>query len=264
MKKTALIIAFVLSVNMYSLAQKGSIIYGHKQSMGMGAPIGIDYNAVLIFDSQKSKYTFAKDSLEGKPIRESVMINKDDDNIFFVPKSTSELGFEYYLDRSKGLLLSRDIGFTYVKEDLPKIEWNITNEKKTIGNFDCTKASGCFRGRKYTAWFATSIPLPYGPWKLQGLPGLILEAYDTNKEVYFYFKSLEYPSKNKMKITCPNPKTEGKDWIGLSGYKDFLINSYKTAIENGRMFVEQNDSAMESIDTDTFMGNSYIEVFQEN
>jgi hypothetical protein len=35
-----------------------------------------------------------------------------------------------------------------------------------------------FKGREYIVWYAPSIAYAEGPWKLGGLPGLILEAYD--------------------------------------------------------------------------------------
>ena len=42
-----------------------------------------------------------------------------------------------------------------------------------------------FKGRTWTAWFTTDIPLDNGPWKLCGLPGLILRAYDAKQQYIF-------------------------------------------------------------------------------
>ncbi|CAM1351067.1 GLPGLI family protein [Tenacibaculum insulae] len=93
---------------------------------------------------------------------------------------------QVFTDINKNLLLS---GYTktksYLKEQLPKINWEITNEFKKIGEYKCQKATGYFRGRTYTTWFTNKIPVPFGPWKLQGLPGLIIEVKDAKKEVYF-------------------------------------------------------------------------------
>ena len=55
---------------------------------------------------------------------------------------------------------------------------SIENETKMILNQKCQKASTSFRGRNYTAWFSTKIKYPFGPWKMNGLPGIILEVYD--------------------------------------------------------------------------------------
>lgn len=70
-------------------------------------------------------------------------------------------------------------------EDWEKPEWEISDESKEIIGYQCFKATSDYRGRKWTAWFAPEIPLPEGPWKLCGLPGLILEAYDSNEEYHF-------------------------------------------------------------------------------
>lgn len=70
-------------------------------------------------------------------------------------------------------------------DTLPKINWQIFEEQKTILNYVCQKAIGIFRGRSYTAWFTTAIPIPAGPWKLNGLPGIIMGANDDKNEVFF-------------------------------------------------------------------------------
>ena len=58
------------------------------------------------------------------------------------------------------------------------IKWVLKDDTKKIGKYTCNKAVGVFRGRVYTAWYTDDVPTKCGPWKLNGLKGLILEAYD--------------------------------------------------------------------------------------
>lgn len=89
-----------------------------------------------------------------------------------------------------------------VEEKIPAINWKIANETKEIHGLPCQKATGDFSGRNYEAWFCSQLPYNNGPWKLGGLPGLILEAYDTKKEVVFIFESFENSDK-KILISIP-------------------------------------------------------------
>lgn len=84
---------------------------------------------------------------------------------------------------------------TYViPESITITNWKILNETKKIDTYLCQKAIGTCKGRNYTVWFCSDIPFPFGPWKLGGLPGLIMEAEDGSKQIVFKFKKIEFPS----------------------------------------------------------------------
>ena len=69
--------------------------------------------------------------------------------------------------------------------------WTIGDSTREVLGYTCQQATADFRGRRWTAWFATDIPVSDGPWKLGGLPGLILEAYDEGQQHVFTAVGLE-------------------------------------------------------------------------
>ncbi len=73
----------------------------------------------------------------------------------------------------------------YYVEDTTKPEWEIREDTKEILGYQCQRAECDFRGRNWVAWFTPEIPVQEGPWKLIGLPGLILAANDS-KNHYSY------------------------------------------------------------------------------
>lgn len=83
--------------------------------------------------------------------------------------------------------------FVYPDELHPQ-SWMLANEYKEILGYPCQKATTSFRGRDYIAWVATDIPVSDGPWLLGGVPGLILEAYDTKHEYHFEATGISRPA----------------------------------------------------------------------
>ena len=65
-------------------------------------------------------------------------------------------------------------------------EWQLLSDTMTILSYSCQKAVCHFKGREYEAWFTSEIPRSEGPWKLHGLPGLILKA--TDSQGYYSFE----------------------------------------------------------------------------
>ncbi|MEG1229789.1 MAG: GLPGLI family protein [Flavobacterium sp.] len=96
----------------------------------------------------------------------------------------------------------------YLVTDELNYEWKITSETKKIKNYTCYKATTNFRGNNFEVWFTPDIPINAGPWKWYGLPGLIVEATDTDKsEIYL----LEKVEKLTTEIPFPSSKSEKKN-----------------------------------------------------
>lgn len=72
-------------------------------------------------------------------------------------------------------------------EKIPEISWVITNKERDFGGLTAFFATGSYGGRDYEVWFTPAIPIPLGPHRLNGLPGLILEAVSTDGLVKFMF-----------------------------------------------------------------------------
>ncbi|MDY3537351.1 GLPGLI family protein [Riemerella anatipestifer] len=73
--------------------------------------------------------------------------------------------------------------YTY-KEPVIK-DWKLINESETINTFSCKKATLHYKGRDWVAWYAPEIPLPYGPYKFTGLPGLVVKIESEDGEFSF-------------------------------------------------------------------------------
>jgi GLPGLI family protein len=90
-------------------------------------------------------------------------------------------------------------GYYLLYDSSSRIEWKILSDTQTVNSFKCQKAEANFKGRKYTAWFCSELPFFDGPWKLSGLPGLIVNAYDSKGEIKFSMINLRnYSPKEKV------------------------------------------------------------------
>ncbi len=79
----------------------------------------------------------------------------------------------------------------FYQESTPEYGWEMLDGDTIIGGYACQKARMNYRGHKWTAWYAPEIAVSDGPWKLCGLPGLILEAMDAEGDFRFVFDALE-------------------------------------------------------------------------
>lgn len=123
---------------------------------------------------------------------EEEMHKSVDANSIAIPTSTSTKGnikMDFYCNYPAGKSTYLDKVFREkfrITEPLEQPKWEIiADSTKQILDYHCQMARCSFKGRTWTAWFTTDIPLDNGPWKLCGLPGLILRAYDAKQQYIF-------------------------------------------------------------------------------
>lgn len=177
--------------------------YSFSQKDKEGQLIRVDTMALLIGDNKSKFYNPAK--YERDSIFSSIMNNLDPRTIQSIsvlkdgsagdlsngPGKTSASSsndgesYQIFKERAKSSLLYIDYtempSQKYKYEDkVADLSWKISQDTSTILGYDCQKATVNFRGREYTSWFSSEIPINDGPWKFMGLPGLILKINDTN------------------------------------------------------------------------------------
>lgn len=106
-------------------------------------------------------------------------------------------------------------------QSTPIIQWKLLDEHQMINGYDCRKATGLFGGRIWTVWYAIDIPIASGPWKLNGLPGLILMASDND----FCFECVSLVKNNKSIIQYVYRNMQ--DLKTLQNYLKYERNCYE-------------------------------------
>ena len=146
-----------------------------------------------------SYYTFQADSIRQEPDYEQkwkqtflAAYQKDGakaSNFYF--RRNSSYVYKNFL--SGKITIYDDINNAlYCYEDsLDAQDWEVCDSIKTVLGYRCEMAKADYHGRSWIAWFTCDIPVSNGPWKLGGLPGLILEAYDMDFQHHFVIDSIQ-------------------------------------------------------------------------
>ena len=86
---------------------------------------------------------------------------------------------QVWTDYPKGQVTVRDAippSIYETQEKRKNIKWTLNDGTLTVAGYQCKTAVCQLHGRKWTVCYAEDIPTTAGPWKLCGLPGLIVEA----------------------------------------------------------------------------------------
>lgn len=107
-------------------------------------------------------------------------------------------------------------------EPIEERSWTIKDDStKNVLGYECIMATANYHGRYWTVWFTPEIPIDAGPWKLLGLPGLILEAVDSTGLHHFTANGIQSVNMNIPPVYEPYPyeKTTRKNFLELCRFR---------------------------------------------
>ncbi|EJL75026.1 GLPGLI family protein [Chryseobacterium populi] len=179
-------------------------------------------------------------------ISDSTMRAKSDKGIMSFPDTSMKIKYVVEKDRNS-------IVYYYTPNHMPnpvlkvkderKINWKISNEKETILGYIAQKATTIFAGREWTAWFTTEIPISDGPYKFNGLPGLILKIHDKTNTHLFEIISVKKKKSNYVVLNDSTYK-EAKQ-ITLNEYekisKESPLERYRNKAFTGEIIFKSNE-----------------------
>jgi GLPGLI family protein len=115
-----------------------------------------------------------------------------------------------------------------VKDSTITFNWKLfAGDEKMISGYKCYKAGLTWRGRSYTAYYTPDIPLPFGPYKFKGLPGLILSLETSSHNQLHQWRATvvksPYIVKNDLALKASDLKGKRITMFDLIKLQDELI-----------------------------------------
>lgn len=187
-------------------------------------------NSIFKFDNIKDKSQFKKNE------NAEIVYDKDTVVAYIIGDEVVEYFYKenYYKDFiNNSQFYNFSIGHksktSFVKEQINLFDWEISTEKDTIIlGYACNKATSKFRGRNYVAYFSNQLGNQGGPWKFDGLPGVILKVYSTDG--YLSINPTKIEVDKTINNAIKNPFSE-KKIISFEQIKDIILESDKTYVK---------------------------------
>lgn len=132
-----------------------------------------------------------------------------------------------------------------IEEELDYPKWEIQNEFKEISGYKTQKATAFLNDRTWTVYFTKDIKENIAPWKLIGLPGVIVEA--TENTAVYTFKLIKIQRLDKVEeIIRPTFSVK-------SSFKDYVSKSIKEERDENIYSLSQIEGiTVSDIDPNTF------------
>jgi len=186
-------------------------------------------NSKLTYTKDQSIYEM--DHINSFGFTDSILQVHENKRVFGVKSKKNTFVYKNFIKNT--IYTSNNIGFNpfYIKGELDNlIDWKLEDGKKEILGYQCQKATTEFGGRQYEAYFTTEISIPNGPWRFQGLPGLILEVKSIDGAFSLIGSELKI-KKEKIEIHNPYANEKTMSWEGFlilyrKKYDEMLRNNW--------------------------------------
>lgn len=153
------------------------------------------------FTTKKSTLTFAKDNTHFVPQAEEKV-----QSVFSTFPATQQNN-TIFTDTRNGLSVAQKQVYEtkfLVKDSVRKVEWKITDERRTIAGFDCRRANAIIMDSVYVvAFYSDEIPVSGGPESFCGLPGMILGVALPREHITWFATSVTEQAVEPDKIQAP-------------------------------------------------------------
>lgn len=95
-------------------------------------------------------------------------------------------------------------GVTFFKtvEKAPNISYQFGDDTQVICGYPSEVATATLYGREWEVYYTNEVPIPYGPWKLIGLPGLVTQARSLDGAYSFKLIGFE-KSEQPLEVAVP-------------------------------------------------------------
>lgn len=194
----------------------------------------------------KNMSVYVKDSLldYGK-IRETGDIQKDFETF---GKYVPDLPFTVFFKEGQIKFTNQIESSSYYYEEPIDFKWKITKELKNINGIKCIKATTTKWGRNWIAYYSPKHAMPFGPYKFNGLPGLIFEIYDEKKDYNFLIYKYKKRVSNNF-ITHQSSKSKKTSKIQYEKIRKqaaihpYFLTNEKDAklLRKGQQFLEEKE-----------------------
>lgn len=151
--------------------------------------------------SFQSYFTLQRDSIRDACVQQGISTQETVARMRSIPPGSK---CRLYYNPRENKYTEMDYGLYYFKatEIASKLDVVFEDSTKVVLGFHSEMAKAHYYGRDWVIFYTTEISLPYGPWKINGLPGVVTEAYSTDGAYRFQLKGFEVSEKD-IDITIP-------------------------------------------------------------